>query len=55
MRQRFEVIYLFVKSKKFIKKQTGRKIKVLQFDDVGKYNRNQFLQFSKKMVSVFTS
>ena len=37
MRQRFEVLDMLVKWKNMIEKQTGRKIKLLQIDNVGKY------------------
>jgi len=37
MRQRFEVLDMLVKWKNMIEKQTGRKNKVLQIDNVGKY------------------
>ena len=30
-----------------MKKQTDKKSKVLQFDDVGEYKRDQFLQFGQ--------
>ena len=37
MRQRFEVLDMLVKWKNMIEKQTGRKNKVLQIDNVRKY------------------
>jgi len=37
MRQRFDVLDLFMKWKKLMEKQIGKKIKVLQFDRVGEY------------------
>jgi len=30
-----------------MEKQTSMKIKVLQYDNVGEYNRDQFLQFGQ--------
>ena len=47
MRQRVEILDLFVKWKKLMEKQTSMKIKVLQYDNVGEYNRDQFLQFGQ--------
>jgi len=38
-----------------MEKQTGRKIKVLQFDTVGEYKRDQFLQFDQNNGIVFSS
>ena len=54
MRQRFEA-YMLVKWKDMMEKQTGRKIKELQIDNVERY-KNQFLQFvqSTGMGSHFT-
>jgi len=43
MRQKFEVLYMFVKWKNMMDKQTGKKIKMLQIN-VGQY-KDQFLQF----------
>ena len=45
MRQMFEVQDLFVKWKKLMEKSNGRKIKVLQFDNIGEYEKDQLLQF----------
>jgi len=44
MRQRFEVLNMLVEWKNMIEKQTVKKIKVLQIDNIEEY-KNQFLQF----------
>ena len=46
MRQIFEVLILFVKWKKLMENQIGRKIKVLQFNHFGKY-KDRLLQFGQ--------
>jgi len=46
MRQKFEVLDLFMKMKKLMVKKNGRKIKVLQFDYVGE-NKDRFLKFDQ--------
>ncbi|KAH9754532.1 Integrase catalytic domain-containing protein [Citrus sinensis] len=44
MRAKDEVLEIFVKWKKLVETQTGRKIKVLQSDNGGEYTSDQFLQ-----------
>ena len=46
MRQRYEVLDMLVKWKGRMEKQTGRKIKELQFGNVERY-MNQFLRFGQ--------
>ena len=46
MRQKFDVLHLFVKWKKLMKKQTGMKIKVLQFDHAWEC-KVRFLQYGQ--------
>ena len=46
IRQRFEVLDMLVKWKKLMEKQTGRKIKMVQFGHFGEY-KDQFLQFGQ--------
>jgi len=55
MRQKFEVLNLFVKWKKLTEKQTGRKIKVLQFDNIGEYNRDNSCYLARIMILAYTS
>ena len=44
MKHKREVLKLFVEWKKNMKKSTGRKIKVLQSDNGGKYKSDPFLK-----------
>ena len=44
-----------MKWKKLMEKQTDRKIKMNQFDNVEKYKRNQLLRFDQNMVLIGTS
>ncbi|KAH9660217.1 hypothetical protein KPL70_024138 [Citrus sinensis] len=44
MRAKDEVLEIFVKWKKLVETQTGRKIKVLRSDNVGEYTSDPFLQ-----------
>ena len=44
MRSKDEVLEIFVKLKKLVETQTGRKIKELQSDNGGEYTSNPFLQ-----------
>ena len=44
MRAKYEVLEIFVKLKKLMETQTGRKIKVLQSDNWGEYTSGPFLQ-----------
>ena len=46
MRQKFEALDMLVKQKDMMEKQTGRKIKQLQIDNVKRY-KNQFLKFGQ--------
>jgi len=45
-RQRFEALFMLVKWKDMMEKQTGRKIKELQISNVERY-KNQFLQIGQ--------
>ena len=44
MRAKDEVLEIFVKWKKLMETQTGRKIKVLRYDNRGEYTSDPFLQ-----------
>ncbi|KAH9689071.1 hypothetical protein KPL70_015335 [Citrus sinensis] len=44
MRAKDEVLEIFVKWKKLVETQTGRKIKVLRYDNEGEYTSDPFLQ-----------
>ena len=44
MRAKDGVLEIFVKQKKLVETQIGRKIKVLQYDNGGEYTSNPFLQ-----------
>ena len=46
MRQKFEVLHLFVKWRNLMEKQTDKKIKMLQFDHVGEC-KDHFLRFDQ--------
>ena len=46
MRQGFEILDMLVKWKNMMEKQTCRKIKVLQIDNIREY-KDQFLQFGQ--------
>ena len=56
MRVKNEVLKSCVKWKKLVKTQTGRKIKVLRYDNVGEYISDSFLQVcqSEGMKRYFT-
>ena len=54
IRQKYEALGMLVRWKDMMEKQIGRKIKELQIGNVKRY-KNQFLQFSQKLVLRLTS